>query len=88
MVENRVGLLEHRVEEVETSLASEVQRAVSVDSELKEILIELKNKNPITEFVKENWKVLAIWIAITSGGDVRLLMEVLGITRLVPGAGG
>lgn len=88
VVEQRVGLLEHRVGEVETSLSHEVQRAVSVDMELKEILIELKNKNPITDFVRDNWKVLAVWIAITSGTDVKLLIEALNLTRLVPGAGG
>lgn len=75
VLEEKIGVLEHRVGTVEDGLKHEVQRAVAVDTELKELLIELKNKNPITEFVATNWKFIAIWIVVTSGGDVTQLLN-------------
>lgn len=75
VIEEKIGVLEHRVSTVEDGLKAEVQRAVSVDTELKELLIELKNKNPITEFVTTNWKFIAVWLVVTSGGDVTQLLN-------------
>ena len=75
MLEDKISVIEHRVNVVEGGLQAEVQRATSVDYELKELLIELKNKNPITEFVATNWKFIAIWIVVTSGGDVTQLLN-------------
>ena len=75
VLENKINVLEHRVQTVESGLKDEIVRATSVDHELKELLIELKNKNPITEFVTQNWKFIAIWIVVTSGGDVTQLLN-------------
>lgn len=75
VLENKINVLEHRVQTVESGLKDEIVRATSVDQELKELLIELKNKNPITEFVTQNWKFIAIWIVVTSGGDVTQLLN-------------
>lgn len=75
VLEEKISVLEHRVGSVEGGLKDEVQRATSVDQELKELLIELKNKNPITEFVTKNWKFIAVWIVVTSGGDVTQLLN-------------
>ena len=77
VLEDKISVIEHRVGIVEGGLRAEVQRATSVDQELKELLIELKNKNPITEFVAQNWKFIAVWIVITSGGDVTQLMNAI-----------
>ena len=81
-VERRISLLDthvtgldRRVSTVESGLKDEVTRAMTVDTELKALLIDLRNKNPITEFFIENWKFIALWAALTSGQDVTALVS-------------
>lgn len=81
MLDNRLLDAERRLSNVEGALHAEVLRATSVDSELKELLIDIRNKNPITEFFTENWKYIAIWIVISTGGDITKLLQALSSVK-------
>lgn len=76
-LEERVRVVEDKVQHVEAGLVSEISRATNIDEELRELLVTLRDKkNPITEFVAENWKFIAVWVTITIGGDVEQLIKI------------
>lgn len=76
-LEERVKVVEDKVQHVEAGLVNEITRATSIDEELRDLLVTLRDKkNPITEFVAENWKFIAVWITITIGGDVEQLVKI------------
>ena len=81
ILDNRLLDAERRLSNVESELHAEVLRATSMDADLKELLVEIRNKNPITEFFTENWKYIAIWIVISTGGDITKLLQALSSVK-------
>lgn len=84
-LDGRVGGVYKRVSEVERRLLLEVERSKEADTEIKELITALRetllmvaDKNHITEFFKKNWKYIALWVTITSGGDVKALLQQIG----------
>lgn len=81
-LDSRVKGVERRINNVEQKLQREVERSISSDNEIKELvtalrttLLEVADKNHITEFFKENWKYIAVWVTLTLGGDVKELVQ-------------
>ena len=69
----RLAVLEVKVDNIE----KRVDGMEAVIQDIREVLVELRNKNPINEFLQKYWKhMIAIGFLIMSGNSA-VLVEVL-----------
>ena len=69
----RLAVLEVKVENIE----KRVDGMEAVIQDIREVLVELRNKNPINEFLQKYWKhMIAIDVLVMSGNSA-VLIEIL-----------
>ena len=69
----RLAVLEVKVENIE----KRVDGMEAVIQDIREVLVELRNKNPINEFLQKYWKhMIAIAVLVMSGNSA-VLVEIL-----------
>lgn len=76
-IETDVAVLKHRVTNVESGLKKEREVRAKVDAEHYELLLAIKNKNHVTEFVQQYWKVLAVLYLISTREDAQAIFDAL-----------
>ncbi len=66
----KIAVLEERVQTIQKNVEEGFKE---VNSTLK----ELKERNSVSEFFRENWKAVAVVIAMVVGGDAWKVAEIL-----------
>ena len=69
----RLAVLEVKVENIE----KRVDGMEAVIQDIREVLVELRNKNPITEFLQKYWKHMIAIVFLIMSGNSAVLVEVL-----------
>lgn len=72
----RVAVLESKMDSTEQDMR-ELKELVSTNfKELKEAIEQIRvRKNPVMEFIEDNWKVLVVAAAVLLGKDVTALVQ-------------
>ena len=69
----RLAVLEVKVENIE----KRVDGMEAVIQDIREVLVELRNKNPINEFLQKYWKHMIAIVFLIMSGNSAVLVEVL-----------
>ena len=69
----RLAVLEVKVDNIEKRV--DVMDAVIQD--IREVLVELRNKNPINEFLHKYWKHMIAIVVLVISGNSAVLVEML-----------
>ena len=69
----RLAVLEVKVENIE----KRVDGMEAVIQDIREVLVELRNKNPINEFLQKYWKHIIAIVFLIMSGNSAVLVEVL-----------
>ena len=69
----RLAVLEVKVENIE----KRVDGLEAVIQDIREVLVELRNKNPINEFLQKYWKHMIAIVVLVMSGNSAVLVEVL-----------
>ena len=69
----RLAVLEVKVDNIE----KRVDGMEAVIQDIREVLVELRNKNPITEFLYKYWKHMIAIVFLVMSGNSAVLVEVL-----------
>ena len=69
----RLAVLEVKVENIE----KRVDGMEAVIQDIREVLVELRNKNPINEFVQKYWKHMIAIVVLVMSGNSAVLVEIL-----------
>ena len=69
----RLAVLEVKVENIEKRVAG----MEAVIQDIREVLVELRNKNPINEFLQKYWKHMVAIVFLIMSGNSAVLVEVL-----------
>ena len=69
----RLAVLEVKVENIE----KRVDGMEAVIQDIREVLVELRNKNPINEFLQKYWKHMIAIVVLVMSGNSAVLVEVL-----------
>ena len=69
----RLAVLEVKVDNIEKRV--DVMDAVIQD--IREVLVELRNKNPINEFLHKYWKHMIAIVVLVISGNSAVLVEIL-----------
>ena len=69
----RLAVLEVKVENIE----KRVDGMEAVIQDIREVLVELRNKNPINEFLQKYWKHMITIVFLIMSGNSAVLVEVL-----------
>lgn len=69
----RLAVLEVKVENIE----KRVDGMEAVIQDIREVLVELRNKNPINEFLQKYWKHMIAIVVLVMSGNSAVLVEIL-----------
>ena len=69
----RLAVLEVKVENIE----KRVDCIEAVIQDIREVLVELRNKNPINEFLQKYWKHMIAIVVLVMSGNSAVLVEIL-----------
>ena len=69
----RLAVLEVKVENIE----KRVDGMEAVIQDIREILVELRHKNPINEFLQKYWKHIIAIVFLIMSGNSAVLVEIL-----------
>ena len=69
----RLAVLEVKVDNIE----KRVDGMEAVIQDIREVLVELRNKNPINEFLQKYWKHMIAIVFLIMSGNSAVLVEVL-----------
>ena len=69
----RLAVLEVKVENIE----KRVDGMEAVIQDIREVLVELRNKNPINEFLQKYWKHMIAIVFLIMSGNSAVLVEIL-----------
>ena len=69
----RLAVLEVKVDNIEKRVAG----IEAVIQDIREVLVELRNKNPINEFLQKYWKHMIAIVFLIMSGNSAVLVEVL-----------
>ena len=69
----RLAVLEVKVENIE----KRVDGMEAVIQDIREVLVELRNKNPINEFLQKYWKHMIAIVVLIMSGNSAVLVEIL-----------
>ena len=69
----RLAVLEVQVENIE----KRVDGMEAVIQDIREVLVELRNKNPINEFLQKYWKHMIAIVVLVMSGNSAVLIEIL-----------
>ena len=69
----RLAVLEVKVDNIE----KRVDGMEAVIQDIREVLVELRNKNPINEFLQKYWKHMIAIVVLVMSGNSAVLVEVL-----------
>ena len=69
----RLAVLEVKVENIE----KRVDGMEAVIQDIREVLVELRNKNPINEFLQKYWKHMVAIVVLVMSGNSAVLVEIL-----------
>ena len=69
----RLAVLEVKVENIE----KRVDGMEAVIQDIREVLVELRNKNPINEFLYKYWKHMIAIVVLVMSGNSAVLVEIL-----------
>ena len=69
----RLAVLEVKVENIE----KRVDGMEAVIQDIREVLVELRNKNPINEFLQKYWKHMIAIVVLVMSGNSAVLIEML-----------
>ena len=69
----RLAVLEVKVENIE----KRVDGMEAVIQDIREVLVELRNKNPINEFLQKYWKHMIAIVVLVMSGNSAVLIEIL-----------
>ena len=69
----RLAVLEVKVENIE----KRVDGMEAVIQDIREVLVELRNKNPINEFLQKYWKHIIAIVVLVMSGNSAVLVEIL-----------
>ncbi len=69
----RLAVLEVKVENIE----KRVDGMEAVIQDIREVLVELRNKNPINEFLQKYWKHMIAVVVLVMSGNSAVLVEIL-----------
>ena len=68
-----LAVLEVKVENIE----KRVDGMEAVIQDIREVLVELRNKNPINEFLQKYWKHMIAIVILVMSGNSAVLVEIL-----------
>ena len=69
----RLAVLEVKVDNIE----KRVDGMEAVIQDIREVLVELRNKNPINEFLQKYWKHMIAIVVLVMSGNSAVLIEIL-----------
>ena len=69
----RLAVLEVKVDNIE----KRVDGMEAVIQDIREVLVELRNKNPINEFLQKYWKHMVAIVVLVMSGNSAVLVEIL-----------
>ena len=69
----RLAVLEVKVDNIEKRVAG----IEAVIQDIREVLVELRNKNPINEFLQKYWKHMIAIVVLVMSGNSAVLVEIL-----------
>ena len=69
----RLAILEVKVDNIE----KRVDGMEAVIQDIREVLVELRNKNPINEFLQKYWKHMIAIVVLVMSGNSAVLVEIL-----------
>ena len=69
----RLAVLEVKVDNIE----KRVDGMEAVIQDIREVLVELRNKNPINEFLQKYWKHMIAIVVLVMSGNSAVLVEIL-----------
>ena len=69
----RLAVLEVKVDNIE----KRVEGMEAVIQDIREVLVELRNKNPINEFLQKYWKHMIAIVVLVMSGNSAVLVEIL-----------
>ena len=69
----RLAVLEVKVDNIE----KRVDGMEAVIQDIREVLVELRNKNPINEFLHKYWKHMIAIVVLVMSGNSAVLVEIL-----------
>ena len=69
----RLAVLEVKVDNIE----KRVDGMEAVIQDIHKILVDLRNKNPINEFLQKYWKHMAAIVVLVMSGNSAVLIEIL-----------
>ena len=69
----RLAVLEVKVDNIE----KRVDGMEAVIQDIREVLVELRNKNPINEFLQKYWKHMIAIVVLIMSGNSAVLVEIL-----------
>ena len=69
----RLAVLEVKVDNIE----KRVDGMEAVIQDIREVLVELRNKNPINEFLQKYWKHMVAIVVLVMSGNSAVLVELL-----------
>ena len=69
----RLAVLEVKVENIE----KRVDGMEAVIQDIREVLVELRHKNPINEFLQKYWKHMIAIVVLVMSGNSAVLVEIL-----------
>ena len=69
----RLAVLEVKVQNIE----KRVDGMEAVIQDIREVLVELRNKNPINEFLQKYWKHMIVIVVLVMSGNSAVLVEIL-----------
>ena len=69
----RLAVLEVKVDNIE----KRIDGMEAVIQDIREVLVELRNKNPINEFLQKYWKHMVAIVVLVMSGNSAVLVEIL-----------
>lgn len=73
----QVAVLENRMDRLEQDFVTLSKDVKDGFQKTHEALDALKNKNSVSDFIKENWKIIVVLVGIVVGGDAYKIAQLV-----------